>query len=124
MGQATNQETTKESFVTVPYIQGMSEEFRRIFKDTEVQIIFKRCNTFKPQLMHPKDKIPTQLQQDVVYQWTCTNSSYNGEWSRCLESGVKEHKTSSTSTIFQHCTTHNHPKAYIFQFKIIDQDRK
>ena len=39
--QATNQETTKESFVTVPYIQGLSEEFRRIFKDTKVQIIFK-----------------------------------------------------------------------------------
>ena len=32
--------------------------------------------------------------------------------------------TSSTSTIFQHCTTQNHPKANISQFKIIDQDRK
>ena len=41
MDQATNQETTKESFVTVPYIQGLNEEFRRIFKDTKVQIVFK-----------------------------------------------------------------------------------
>ena len=32
--------------------------------------------------------------------------------------------TSSTSAIFQHCTTHNHPKANLSQFKIIDQDRK
>ena len=35
MDQATNQETTKEFFVTVPYIQRLSEEFRRIFKDAK-----------------------------------------------------------------------------------------
>ena len=75
MDQATNQETTKESFVTVPYIQRLSEEFRRIFKDTMVQIIFKGCNTRKTLLMHPKDKIPTQLCQDVVDQLTCANEN-------------------------------------------------
>ena len=78
--------------------------------------------------MHSKDKIPTQLHQDVVYQWTCINencnSSYIGESKRCLESRVKEQSTSSTSAIFQHCTTCNHAKANISQFKIIHQDRK
>ena len=69
--QAPTQETTKETSVSVPYFQGLSEEFRRIFKDTKVQIIFKGCNTLKILLMHPKDKIPTQLCQEVVYQWTC-----------------------------------------------------
>ena len=66
--------------------------------------------------MHSNDKIPKQLHQDVVYQWTCTkencNSSYIGESS-------KEHNTSSMNAIFQHCTTNNHPEA-----NIIDQDRK
>ena len=38
MDQATNQETTKESFVTVPYIQGLSEEFRRIFKKSKYSL--------------------------------------------------------------------------------------
>ena len=63
----------------------------------------------------------------MVYQWTCPeencNFSYNGKSSRCLETRVKEHNTSSTSTIFQHSITHNHPKADISQFTIIDQDR-
>ena len=36
----------------------------------------------------------------------------------------KEQNISSTSTIFQHCTAHNHPKANISLIKIIDQDRK
>ena len=78
--------------------------------------------------MHPKDKIPTQLYKYVVYQWICANencnSSYIGESSRYLESRVKEHNASSNSATFQHCQTHNHPKANISQFKIIDQDRK
>ena len=78
--------------------------------------------------MHPKDKIPTQVHQDVVYQWICPaeNGSfiYIGESSRCLDSRVKEHSTSSTSTIFQCSTTCNHPKADISQFRILDQDRK
>ena len=103
MAQATNQETTKDSSVTAPYIQRLSKEFRRIFKDTKVQIIFKGCNTLKTLLIHPKDKIPTQLCQDVVYQWTYANencNSYIGESSRCLESRVKVHNTSSTSAIF------------------------
>ena len=56
MDQASTQETTKVVFVSVPYIQGLSEEFRRIFQDSKVQIIFKGCNTLKILLMHPKDK--------------------------------------------------------------------
>ena len=78
--------------------------------------------------MHPKDKIPTHLHQDVVYQWTCTeencNSSYIGESSRCLESRIKGHNTSATSAIFDHSSINNHSKVDISQFKIIDQDMK
>ena len=120
--QTPRQETFKEDCVSVSYIQGLSEVFRRILKNTKVQIIFKGCNTLKTVLMHPKDKILTQQHQDVVYQWTCStencSSTYIGESSRCLQSRVKEHNTSSTSTIFQDSTTCNHPKADITQFKI------
>ena len=41
MAPASIQENKKEAFVSVPYIQELSKEFRRIFKDTKVQIIFK-----------------------------------------------------------------------------------
>ena len=84
--KTTNQETTKDSFVAVPYIQGLSMEFRRIFKDPKVLIIFKGCSTLKTVLMHPRDKISTRLHQHVFYQWTCANencsTSYIGESSR------------------------------------------
>ena len=36
-----DQAPTQEAFVSVPYIQGLGGEFRRIFKDNKVQIILK-----------------------------------------------------------------------------------
>ena len=61
--QPTMQETLQEVFISVPFIPGLGEDFRRIFKDIKVQIIFKGYSTLKPLLMHPKDKIPPQLYQ-------------------------------------------------------------
>ena len=91
-------------------------------------MIFKRCNVLKFLLMHPKDKIFPHLCQDIVNQWTCPaeacNSSYIGESSRCLENRIKEHNTSTTCTIYQHNSIHNHPKADILNFKIINQYRE
>ena len=43
--QTTIQVTTKELFISVPYIPGLSEEFRRIFKDAKVQVMLKGCDT-------------------------------------------------------------------------------
>ena len=77
MDHIPTQETTKEAFVSVPYIQELNEEFRRTFKDTKFQIIFKGYNTLEILLVLPKGKIPTQLCQDVVYQWTCPDDSCN-----------------------------------------------
>ena len=74
-------------------LPGTEYRLRRIFKDIMVQIIFKGCNMLKTLLTHHKDKIWIQLNQGMVYQWTCPeencSSSYIGESSRCLESRVK-----------------------------------
>ena len=82
----------------------------------------------KTLLMHPKDEILPQLHQDVVPQWNCPeencNSPYIRESSRCLESRIKEHSTLTTSTVFQHKSTHKHSKVDISEFKIMKQDRK
>ena len=51
----------KNIFISVPYVPGLSDEFRRIFWHTSIQVIFKGANTLKSIFMHPKDKIPWQL---------------------------------------------------------------
>ena len=76
-------------FISVPYVPGLSKEFRRIFWHASVQIIFKGAHILKSIIMHPNDKIPSQLKQNIIYKWSCAEEncslSYVGESSRCLE---------------------------------------
>ena len=94
--QSTIQETPKEVFALVLFIQGLSQEFRRIFKNTKVQIIFKGCNTLKSLLMYPKGNIPPQLHQDVIYQWTCPEEN-----NHILKSPADVKRIGSKNIIFQ-----------------------
>ena len=59
-------EVNKNIFTSVQYVSSLSEEFRRIFEHTSVQVIFKGGNTHKSILMHPKDKIPSYLKQNTM----------------------------------------------------------
>ena len=54
----------KNVFISVSYVPGLSEEFRRIFWNTSVQVSTKGANTLKSILN--EDKIPLQLKQSVV----------------------------------------------------------
>ena len=53
-------------YITIPYVPGLSEELRKIFKHTSVQVIYKGGHIFKCILMHPKDIIPSQLKQNIA----------------------------------------------------------
>ena len=61
----------KNVFISVPFVPCLSEEFRSIFQHTSVPVIFNGANTLKSILMHPKDKISSQLRQNIVYKWSC-----------------------------------------------------
>ena len=67
----------KKMFSSVFYVPCLSEEFRRIFQDISVQVIFKKANTLKSILMHPEDKMPAQLKQNIVYKWSCQEENCN-----------------------------------------------
>ena len=71
----TGLEVKKNAFISFPYVPGLSEEFWRIFWHTSVQVIFKGVNTLNFFLMQPKDKIPSQLKQNIVYKWSCSEES-------------------------------------------------
>ena len=77
--------------------------------------------------MHPKDKILSQLKQNIVYKWFCPeencNPPYIGKSSRCLENRIKEH-SHITNVVYQHSVSRSYPKANISHFKIIDKDSK
>ena len=44
--------------VIVPYIKGLSEQYRHTLAKYKVRVFFKGTSTIKSSLMHPKDPIP------------------------------------------------------------------
>ncbi|XP_072028313.1 uncharacterized protein [Amphiura filiformis] len=60
--------------VTIPYVSGLSEKLRRIFKDQGIPVSFKPKNTLRQALVHPKDKQPKDKQSNIVYAIQCKDS--------------------------------------------------
>ena len=126
MNPKTGEQVSKSKYISVPYYPGLSEEFRKIFQYTQIQVCFKGKNTLKSLLMHPKDKVEDSLKQNVVYKWTCSqkkcDSAYIGETGRTLGERVSEHAKHSTSAIKQHCENKGHPLPSIEQFCVMRQE--
>ncbi len=80
--------------VVVPYIKGVAEQLRRVFKQYDVPAYFKPSNTLKQLLVQPKDKILKERVVGPVYYIPCDTceASYIGETERSLKSRFVEHR--------------------------------
>ena len=80
--------------VTIPYIKGLSERLRRLFKQHQIGTSFKPINKISQLIIHPKDPIPAKEKCGVVYEVGCKNCSktYIGETGRKLGIRISEHK--------------------------------
>ena len=113
----TNQDTnntsnTKNRNVTivVPYIKGTSERLKRLCKSKGIQVHLKGTNTFRTQLINPKDKDPKLQKSGIIYQYKCPHlncpEAYIGESGRTLGDRVSEHlKAPSQSSTTAHLQT-------------------
>ena len=76
-------------------------------------VIFNSTNILESILRHPKNEIPLNLKQNIVYKWSCCeeccSQSYIGMSRRCLENGVKEQSSPANSTTYIHSESKNHP---------------
>ncbi|XP_072043208.1 uncharacterized protein [Amphiura filiformis] len=105
--QNRDTETANKGFVTLPYIEGLSEKLRRAFRTAGVSTTFKPQNTPRSALVAPKDKTEPVKQSGIVYQIDCADcdASYIGESARKLEKRLSEHKStagSSKSAVREH----------------------
>ncbi|XP_072038213.1 uncharacterized protein [Amphiura filiformis] len=99
--QNKDSETANKGFVTLPYIEGLSEKLRRAFRTAGVSTSFKPQNTLRSALFAPKDKTEPFKESEI----TCTDcdASYIGESARKLEKRLSEHKAgSSKSAVREH----------------------
>ena len=90
-----NQNKSLRGYVSVPYIQGISESFKRLLTtSTDCSVAFKGSNTIRDHLVHPKDQDEIGSKTNVIYQICCKkcNSIYIGQIKHRLKDRIKEHK--------------------------------
>ena len=112
--------------VVIPYIKGLSEQYRHTLAKYRVRVFFKGTSAIKSLLMHPKDPIPDAQKTDIIYHWKCPanncTAEYIGETNRSLKERVSDHRNQTTSAIRNHHISTKHPKAELKDFTIIDRE--
>ena len=92
-----------EGAVVIPYIKGLSEQYRHTLQIQSYRAFFKGTSTIKSLLMHPKDPIPDAQKTDKIYHWKCPahncTAEYIGETDRSLKERVSDHRNQTTSAI-------------------------
>ena len=112
--------------VVIPYIKGLSEQYRHTLAKCSVRLFFKGTSTIKSLLMHPKDPIPDAQKTDIIYHWKCPVNNctpeYIGATNRPLKERVSDDRNQTTSAIRNHHISTKHPKAELTDFTIKDRD--
>ena len=117
-----------KGFLVVPYVQGLSEPYKRLLEKVGIQVYFKGANMLKTKLVHPKDKDPKPKKSNCVYSISCTvpdcDAKYIGETGRTLEERYKDHTSSAQSALYQHSqnTGHALPDILDDEVQIIDSE--
>ena len=75
--------------VVIPYIKGLSEQYRHTIAKYKVRVFFICNSTIKSLLIHPKDPIQDSQKTDIIYHWKCPanncTAEYIGETNRSLK---------------------------------------
>ena len=91
---ATNQNLTHVTTVTIPYIKGTSETISRILQPYNIRVTHKPTTTLRHLLTNVKDRDEPNNRQEAVYKIKCSycQASYIGETGRNLNTRLTEHK--------------------------------
>ena len=91
---ATNQNLTHVTTVTIPYIKGTSETISQILQPYNVRVAHRPTTTLRHLLTNVKDRDEPNNRQGAVYKIKCSDcqASYIGETGRNLNTRLTEHK--------------------------------
>ena len=112
--------------VVIPYIKGLSEQYRHTLAKYKVRVFFKGTSTIKSLVVHPKDPLPDAQKTNIIYHWKCPAhncpAEYIGEPNRSLRKRISDHRNQTTSAIKNHHISTKHPKTRTRRFHNIDKD--
>ena len=80
--------------INLPYVEGTSENLRRILRCHKIKSIFYTENTLRKLLYKPKDQVATEDTNNIICEIDCSNCEavYFGEAKRSLKLRSGEHK--------------------------------
>ena len=83
----------KMEIARIPYVDGLSQEIRRIARTAGVRCSFFMPNTLRS-LYQAKDSLPQEITTNAVYSVTCKtcDAEYIGETKRAIRIREKEHR--------------------------------
>ena len=88
-------ESSRRSQVTIPYVEKVSETLARVFRKHRVPVTMRPVKTLKSLLVHPKDKQEIDRTVECVYKIPCGNCEKTYVEETGLKFGVRlrEHRT-------------------------------
>ena len=90
---ADEEESKLSATATIPYIQGLSENIKRLLRGYNIITAFKSSWTHGSMLTKVKDPVPPEERTGVIYNISCIcGNAYIGETSRSMSTRIKEHK--------------------------------
>lgn len=102
-------------FITIPYVNKLSEKIRRVARKYKIKTAFKSQNTIRQHLIKTKPLNEEQASKNCVYSIPCEcNREYIGETKRPLNVRIKEHKynvnkgNTTNSKLAKHAWDNNH----------------
>ena len=117
--------TRPKTNVGLPYMQGTSEAFTRVYKAHGVGTYHRPINTIRSILVHPKDKTPDAQKCGLVYQVEFPECplTYIGETGRTLATRMKDHLNlrSPLTAVGEHCA-HEHHKITKDSVKVLARE--
>lgn len=106
----------KNSYLSLPYINGLSQKLQNLFKKYKINVCHKAYNLLTSNFSKLKSKTPNNKKSNVVYKIPCENcdSVYIGQTSQYLENRIKSHKydKKNSTALSSHEKSKNHTFNY------------
>ena len=103
--------------VTVPYVEGLSDKLKKLFKSHNISASLKPANSLRSNLVNVKDRQARDKTSNLVYGVKCAKEgctdTYVGETKQSLKARMSQHRRPSTgdqydSAVFTHLETTGH----------------
>ncbi|XP_046615634.1 uncharacterized protein LOC124303010 [Neodiprion virginianus] len=111
---SNNQTNVKDKFknsISIPYIENLSSQIKRILNDEGIEITFRISNTTKLSLFsHLKSVTPNLEKINCVYKIPCRDcsKSYIGQTSQHLKNRISGHRSNIKCHVTDRCALAEH----------------